>query len=224
MTARANVHERDVPGDQNTSGQNRARTTRPWRSYRIGPCRLDERAARVAASTVLRHPRQMGSPIDANSPGPDSLAAADNRATFLYDGDCGFCTACVGWIERYVPTQARVVPWQRSDIGALGITADRAAQAVVWVPTPLVPSAERGSGTPADPTHRDTRYATALATDGSDAISLLLRSSSARWARAAGIVLNLPGIRHAARPIYRLIARNRHRIPGPFPKCGIGRR
>ena len=72
-------------------------------------------------------------------------------STFVYDGDCAFCTSCAQFIERRIPTGARVVPWQFADLAALGAgcvgTAKRAlkgedqtphmlrdllAQSVVW--------------------------------------------------------------------------------------------
>ena len=41
-------------------------------------------------------------------------------------------------------------------------------------------------------------------------------------ARLIGRTLTLPGVRHASEAAYRLIARNRHRIPGPWEHtCGI---
>ena len=43
-------------------------------------------------------------------------------ATFVYDGDCGFCTRCAQFAERRIATTARIVPWQRADLAA---SADR---------------------------------------------------------------------------------------------------
>jgi len=36
-------------------------------------------------------------------------------ATFVYDGDCSFCTTCAEFIERRIPTHARIIPWQFAD-------------------------------------------------------------------------------------------------------------
>ncbi|MER6591971.1 DCC1-like thiol-disulfide oxidoreductase family protein, partial [Micromonospora purpureochromogenes] len=55
------------------------------------------------------------------------------RSTFVYDGDCAFCTRCAEFIERRIPTGARVVPWQFADLDALGLTEAECEEAVQWV-------------------------------------------------------------------------------------------
>lgn len=111
------------------------------------------------------------------------------RPTFVYDGDCAFCTRCAKFIERRIPTRARVVPWQFADLDALGLTAAECVQAVQWV-------GEDGS-----------RAA------GPDAIARLLCGSGPLW-RVAGAGLRLAPVRALAWPAYRWVARNRHRLPG----------
>jgi predicted DCC family thiol-disulfide oxidoreductase YuxK len=55
---------------------------------------------------------------------------------------------------------------------------------------------------------------------GPEAISALLRSSNAFW-KPFGWVLAFPPVRAAAWPLYRLIARNRHRMPGGTAACAL---
>lgn len=117
-------------------------------------------------------------------------------ATFVYDGDCAFCTMCARFVERRIPTRARVVAWQHADLGALGLTRRQCLDAVQWV----------ASGEPV------------LA--GPEAIGALLRSSNAFW-RPLGRVLKLRPVRAVAWPVYRLIARNRHRLPGGTQACAV---
>jgi predicted DCC family thiol-disulfide oxidoreductase YuxK len=119
-------------------------------------------------------------------------------STFVYDGDCAFCTRCAGFIERRIPTGARVVPWQFAELDALGLTADECEEAVQWVGVD------------------GTRAA------GPDAIAHLLRGSGPLW-RVAGTVLRLPPVRAAAWPAYRWVARNRHRLPGGTAACALPR-
>jgi predicted DCC family thiol-disulfide oxidoreductase YuxK len=108
--------------------------------------------------------------------------------TFVYDGDCSFCTTCARFVERRIPTRARVVPWQFADLESLGLTGEQCEEAVQWV-------AEDGS--------------TAA---GPDAIALLLRDAGRGW-RVAGGVLRVGPIRSAAWPAYRWIANHRHLLP-----------
>jgi predicted DCC family thiol-disulfide oxidoreductase YuxK len=125
----------------------------------------------------------------ANAPQPE-------RAVFLYDGDCSFCTSCANFIERRIPTRAEVRPWQFADLDALGVTQAEAEEAVVWV----APGGVKDAG-PA-------------------AIARLLVDAGSFW-RPLGWVLGLPPVRWVAWPVYRLIARNRHRLPGGTPACSL---
>jgi predicted DCC family thiol-disulfide oxidoreductase YuxK len=118
------------------------------------------------------------------------------RPTFVYDGDCAFCTRCAEFIERRVPTTARVVPWQFADLLALGLTVDECDEAVQWI---------GGDGVRAA---------------GPDAIGHLLESSSLGW-RLAGKTMRMRPVRAAAWPVYRWVARNRHRLPGGTAACSL---
>ena len=117
--------------------------------------------------------------------------------TFVYDGDCSFCTMCVRFAERHVPTPARLVPWQWADLGALGLTRAECVESVRWVP---------GDGGPP--------------AAGPVAISRLLRTGTAPW-RLAGRLLGLRPVLVLAWPAYRWVARNRHRLPGGTAACAV---
>jgi predicted DCC family thiol-disulfide oxidoreductase YuxK len=117
--------------------------------------------------------------------------------TFVFDGDCAFCSTCARFIERFMPSDARVVAWQRTDIAALGLTAAQCAEAVQWV----------------DP---DTGVSAA----GPEAIARLLRSSRWYW-RIAGWLLDLRPVRAIAWPLYRWVAANREKMPGGTAACAI---
>jgi predicted DCC family thiol-disulfide oxidoreductase YuxK len=119
--------------------------------------------------------------------------------TFVYDGDCAFCTSCARFLERYAPSGARIVPWQFADLPALGLTREQCLEAVQWVaagPEPGPPLA------------------------GPDAIARLLRGSRVYW-RVAGRLLDLRPVRAAAWPVYRWVSRNRHRLPGGTAACAV---
>ena len=120
-----------------------------------------------------------------------------NRPVFLYDGDCAFCTSCARFIERHIPTSAEVVPWQFADLEALGVRQAEAEASVQWIDRGP-PEAARAAG-PA-------------------AIARLLVDAGSYW-RALGLLLDLRPIRWIAGPAYRLVARNRHRLPGGTAAC-----
>jgi predicted DCC family thiol-disulfide oxidoreductase YuxK len=114
---------------------------------------------------------------------------------FLFDGDCAFCTTSARFIDRHVPTRARVIAWQFADLDKLGVTQDAAEAAVQWI-----------DGT--------TVHA------GPAAIAVLLKDAGSYW-RPMGAVLGLRPVLWAAWPVYRWIARNRHRLPGGTAACSL---
>ena len=115
---------------------------------------------------------------------------------FLYDGDCAFCTTCAEFVERRMATSADVTPWQFADLGALGVTQADAEANVLW--------STEGESVAAGPV----------------AVARLLVDAGGWW-RPLGRALDLPPVRAAAWPVYRLVARNRHRLPGGTPACSL---
>lgn len=116
--------------------------------------------------------------------------------TFVYDGDCSFCTTCAQFIERRIPTRARVVPWQFADLDALGLTTDQCEEAVQWVSP---------DGTVAA---------------GPDAIAALLHDAGRLWQVPASALAFSP-VRAVAWPAYRWIAEHRHLLPGGTAACSL---
>jgi predicted DCC family thiol-disulfide oxidoreductase YuxK len=114
----------------------------------------------------------------------------------VFDGDCAFCTSSVRLLEKIGP-EAEIAAWQLTDLGALGLTEEEAATAVQWVEI--------------DGTIRS----------GHEAVAAALGSAGGIWA-LAGRSLLLPGIAPIAAGAYRLIAANRHRLPGGTPACAVG--
>ncbi|MFS2292722.1 MAG: DUF393 domain-containing protein [Actinomadura sp.] len=123
-------------------------------------------------------------------------AAARERPVLVYDGDCGFCTSSARFIERHVPVRAAFVPYQHADLDALGVTAERARHEVLWIDR-----AGRVSG-------------------GAEAVGRLLTCAGGPW-RALGTVMRVAPVSWAARAVYRLIAINRHRMPGGTAACAL---
>lgn len=123
--------------------------------------------------------------------------AARTHPVLVYDGDCAFCTSCARILERIGPN-AEIVAWQLTDLDALGISEEQAADAVQWMPI---------EGT---------------ARSGHEAIAAVLRSAGWPWG-IIGRVLLLPGVSPIAARTYRLVADNRHRLPGGTPACDVRR-
>ncbi|HEX2360803.1 MAG TPA: DUF393 domain-containing protein [Jiangellaceae bacterium] len=118
------------------------------------------------------------------------------RPVLVYDGDCAFCTSCVKFVDRWVPTTAEVAPWQFADLLELGVTADRAERELLWV------------------------HASGRVDGGADAVAALLVDSGGAW-RLLGRLMLVPPVSWIADVGYRLVAANRHRLPGGTPACAL---
>jgi predicted DCC family thiol-disulfide oxidoreductase YuxK len=117
------------------------------------------------------------------------------RPVLIYDGDCAFCTSSVRLLEKIGP-MAEMLAWQQTDLDALGLTEEAASAAVQWVEI--------------DGTVRS----------GHEAVAAALGSAGGPWALASRVLLSA-GIAPIAAGAYRLIAANRHRLPGGTPACAV---
>jgi len=115
-------------------------------------------------------------------------------SVLVFDGDCAFCTTSANFITRRIRPRTEVRSSQSLDLAGLGLTSEQCALAVQWV----------GDDT--------------SVRSGASAITAMLREAGTGWA-ALGRIGDLPGIRSAAGLGYRLIASNRHRLPGGTPAC-----
>lgn len=114
----------------------------------------------------------------------------------VYDGDCAFCSSSVRFIERRIRRHPRLEPWQRLDLASLGLTREQCEEAVQWIGA-------------------DGRTAS-----GHEAIGRLLVQAGGAWGWGGRFIL-APGVRSVARVVYSWVARNRHRLPGGTPECGL---
>lgn len=123
------------------------------------------------------------------------------RPVLVYDGDCGFCTASVAFVRRWIRPRCDITARQWADLDALGVTPERAEYEALWI------------------TPDGTVYG------GARAVAELLAGAGGGWA-VVGAVLRLAPVRRAAQGVYRAVARNRHRLPGGSPACALpaGRR
>lgn len=117
------------------------------------------------------------------------------RPILVFDGDCGFCTTSAGAARRWLGL-SHVEPWQMLDLDALGLTEAGCTTAVQWV-------AADGSVRSAE-----------------SAVVAALRHAGGVWS-ILGRVLGAPGIRSLAAVAYRVVARNRYRLPGATAACRL---
>jgi predicted DCC family thiol-disulfide oxidoreductase YuxK len=99
-------------------------------------------------------------------------------------------------MERRLPFNADVVPWQTADLSAFGITQARAQHEMLWV-------------------RPDGRIS-----GGAQAFAALLSNCGGPWS-LAGALLRIPPVSWLANGTYRVIARNRHHMPGGSPACAL---
>lgn len=114
----------------------------------------------------------------------------------IFDGDCGFCTTSARWIQARLPAGTPVEPWQSLDLDALGLTEADVTTAAYWVDA---------SGA----LHR-----------GHLAIGRSLIAAGGFWAVLGRLTIT-PPISWIAKPVYALIARYRHRLPGATDACRL---
>lgn len=128
-------------------------------------------------------------------------AASDISAPkLIFDGDCAFCTTTATWVgarlHRAGGPNADLVPWQFTDLAALGTTAARAQSEVLWLGTD---GAIHG---------------------GAQAFAHWLQFRGQPYAILGRLIATRP-VRPLAAVVYRLIAKNRHRMPGGSPACAL---
>ena len=118
----------------------------------------------------------------------------------VFDGDCAFCTTSAAWVadrlRRRDQAGAALVPWQLTDLEALGSTAARAQREVLWV----TPEGE--------------------VSGGAAAFAAWLRYRGGPYG-VLGTVMTWPGVRRLAAAVYWLVAANRQRLPGGSPACAL---
>jgi predicted DCC family thiol-disulfide oxidoreductase YuxK len=112
------------------------------------------------------------------------------KPLLLVDGDCGFCTSTGRALDRHLHLRATVMAWQSADLDAVALTRDEVSSAL-W----FVDGEQRCSG--------------------SQAVAAWL-GTGPRPVQWLGAVLRARGIRSLAQATYRVVARHRGRIPGPW--------
>ncbi len=114
----------------------------------------------------------------------------------VFDGDCGFCTSSVRFIDRWIKPPVDALPWQRADLAALGLTEVQCDEAVQY---------------------RD--HAGRWHSAGR-AVAALLADSRAPWSWL-GRLARIPGLTWLVDHGYEVVSANRSRLPGGTPACQL---
>ena len=114
----------------------------------------------------------------------------------IFDGDCGFCTASVNVIRRWIHPDCDIKPWQFTAIEEFDLTAQECTTAVQVV------------------TSDRSGYS------GSRAVMQMLRTAPLPWP-VLGVIGDAPGVAFVADRVYRWIATNREKLPGSTPACAV---
>ncbi len=113
----------------------------------------------------------------------------------VFDGDCGFCTWSADRLRRSSRGRLATVPWQRADLNLLGLTPAQCAAAVQFV-----------SG--------------GRCWQGGAAITHALLACEFPL-HSIGRLLSVPRAAPLVERAYRIVAANRHRLPGSTPACAV---
>lgn len=115
----------------------------------------------------------------------------------IFDGDCAFCKRVANFGKSKMVVPYETVSWQSivKDLDKYGLSQEDVSQRVYWA------DGEKVLG-------------------GSKAVFLAGKCLKQPWSFISSFGL-LPGMSIIAEPVYRLIARNRHRLPGSTDACAF---
>ncbi|MEN9711332.1 MAG: hypothetical protein RL441_1324 [Actinomycetota bacterium] len=117
----------------------------------------------------------------------------------ITDPDCGFCQRSAGWLVEHFAGPWKNTPATSAVLSRFDITEEQASQAVWFVVTSddLIVSKHRGSS----------------------AVARLISLRGGFWNAAR--IAEVPPFVWLAQSAYRVIARNRHRLPGATAACEL---
>lgn len=129
----------------------------------------------------------------------------DTPPLLVFDGDCGFCTATVNWAARRFRRPVEVVPWQRIDLDAFGLSRGDVDLYAWWIEA-------------ADPSDGEGEL---RKWRGHRAAGRALRTCRGIWPLFGLLLLLPPPFAWLWAAGYRLVARFRGYLPGSTPACKL---
>ena len=132
----------------------------------------------------------------------------DNQI-LIYDGDCAFCQRALDWGQRTLPAFPQAFSYASIQPERFGLTLEDVQQSI-WLIDPSADLATRQAGKAQLPGHR---AAAAIL------VQQPLKSRFGFGWRMFGYLVILGGPVSAL--AYRLVAKNRHRLPGATEACEL---
>lgn len=115
----------------------------------------------------------------------------------IYDGDCGFCSKSVNFGKVRFKKPVEVVPWQQiDDLSLYGLSIEDVTSRVYFIDNKGKPFG------------------------GAKGVFKSMKQMNKAWVLLGSLLLT-PGVSVVANPVYRVIARNRHKLPGSTDACKI---
>ena len=122
------------------------------------------------------------------------------KQVLIYDGDCKFCQLSLEFGIRHLKVFPSYVAFQKIEPPSFGLTAQQ-VRSQIWL-AQKTPSATEVLG-------------------GHLAAGAILKLQPSRWLRVLGWLASTPPTSWIASLVYKLIAANRHRLPGGSRACQI---
>lgn len=122
------------------------------------------------------------------------------KQVLIYDGDCKFCQLSLEFGIKHLRTFPQYVAFQKIDPKDFGLTAND-VRSQIWLAQEIP--------------------ANAVALGGHLAAGAILKLQPSLWLRALGWLATTPPTSWVANLLYKLIAANRHRLPGGSRTCQL---
>ncbi len=148
----------------------------------------------------MARPRLIPATVRGNLVFRGSARTVAGKTLLVTDGDCGFCQASATFLQKHFAGNWVNQPSQSFDYTTVGLTAEDVAKQVWFV---------RDSG------DVDEKWG------GAQAVAKLLLEQRRVWIKPLAVLAFVPGFREIAQWLYRVVSRNRGKLPGASSSCEL---
>lgn len=132
-------------------------------------------------------------------PGKGEAPSGFTSPIVLTEADCGFCQKSIAQFEKYLPGDWQNVRNNTVDVTQFGLTQKDIERAAWWVEVV------------------DNKFR--LYPGAKNFGALMIRNGG--WQLPIGLLTFIPPFSWIAWGVYQIIAKNRGRLPGSTPSCGL---